>query len=101
MVTGGASGLGEATVRRLVAEGAKALAVDLNEERGEALASEFPEQVLFSACDVTNEEQVVGAIDRAMSAFGRIDITVNCAGTGGVFRMDRQDVLDFVNSFLP
>ena len=91
LVTGGASGLGEATVKRLAAEGAKVLAVDLNEQRGEALASEFPDQVLFSACDVTDEEQVVRAIDRAMTAFGQIDITVNCAGTGGSCRTVRRD----------
>ena len=91
LITGGASGLGEATARRLASAGAKVVVADLNEERGGALAEEFPDRVLFTRCDVTNEEQVAATIERVVSAFGRIEIVVNCAGIGGGGRTIRRD----------
>ena len=91
LVAGGASGLGEATVKRLAEQGAKILVVDRDEARGEALSHQLGEHVLFSLCDVTNEQQVVAAVDRAMDAFGRIEIVVNCAGIGGGSRTVRRD----------
>ena len=81
VVTGGASGLGEATVRNLVAHGGKAMILDLNTERGEALVAELgPDKVRFAKTDVSTEEQVKQALAEATEAFGTIHICVNCAG---------------------
>jgi 3-hydroxyacyl-CoA dehydrogenase/3-hydroxy-2-methylbutyryl-CoA dehydrogenase len=82
LISGGASGLGEATGRRLANLGAKIAVVDRDQARGEALAGELGDQGIFSSCDVTSEEQVVAAVERTMDAFGRIDIVANCAGIG-------------------
>jgi len=83
VVTGGASGLGEATVRNIVTHGGKALIIDLNEERGKALEGELGnDKVIFQKTDVTSEEQVKGALDRIVKEFGSIHICVNCAGIG-------------------
>ncbi|MAV37482.1 MAG: 3-hydroxyacyl-CoA dehydrogenase [Planctomycetaceae bacterium] len=91
VVAGGASGLGEATVRRLVERGAKVTVLDRDEVRGEALSNQLGDKVAFSAGDVTNEEQVAAAVDRAVDAFDRIEIVVNCAGIGVSARTVRRD----------
>jgi len=80
LVTGGASGLGEATVRRLVAHGAKAVIVDLNPEKGTALAGELGDAVRFVETDVTSEEAVQKAVQTALDSFGGLNLVVNCAG---------------------
>lgn len=82
IVTGGASGLGEATVRRIVEHGGKAAILDLSVERGEALAKELGEQTLFIKTDVTSEEEVSNAISKAIESFRSINTVVNCAGIG-------------------
>ncbi|NKE06991.1 MULTISPECIES: 3-hydroxyacyl-CoA dehydrogenase [Mesobacillus] len=82
IVTGGASGLGEATVRRIVEQGGKAAILDLSVERGEALVKELGEQTLFIKTDVTSEEEVSNAINKAFESFGSINTVVNCAGIG-------------------
>ncbi len=82
LITGGASGLGEATVRRFVAHGVKAVIVDLNAERGNQLAGELGDAVRFVETDVTSEEAVQSAINTAQAAFGGLNIVVNCAGVG-------------------
>jgi NAD(P)-dependent dehydrogenase (short-subunit alcohol dehydrogenase family) len=76
LVAGGASGLGEATARALVARGARVTIADLNEERGTALASEVG--AAFAKADVTDEEQVQAAVEAA----GELRISVCCAGIG-------------------
>lgn len=81
IVTGGASGLGEATVRRLAAAGAPVVIVDLNKERGDELAQELGDGVEFVPVDVTDEVGVQAAIDAA-TARGQLRICVNCAGIG-------------------
>lgn len=81
IVTGGASGLGEATVRRLVANGGKAIIADLNAERGEALAGELGDAVSFVKCDVTSDEDGRAAV-AAAQALGTLRGVVNCAGVG-------------------
>jgi short-subunit dehydrogenase len=84
VVTGGASGIGEATVRRFVDEGARVVVADLQREPGEALAAELGTAVRFIATDVTVEADVAAAIDLAVSAFGRLDVMFNNAGIVGV-----------------
>ncbi len=81
LITGGASGLGEATVRELRARGADVVIADLNMERGEALAQEVGAR--FVATDVTNAEEVA----RAVEAAGPLRISVHCAGIGWAERV--------------
>jgi NAD(P)-dependent dehydrogenase (short-subunit alcohol dehydrogenase family) len=80
LVAGGASGLGEATVRHLHDRGAAVTIADVNAEKGEALAGELG--VRFVACNVREEEQVQAAVDAAREAAGGLRISVCCAGTG-------------------
>jgi NAD(P)-dependent dehydrogenase (short-subunit alcohol dehydrogenase family) len=80
LVVGGASGLGEATARRLHQQGAELTIADVNVEKGEALAAELG--AAFAACDVREEEQVQAAVEEAVSAGGGLRICVCCAGTG-------------------
>ncbi|MGP4071185.1 3-hydroxyacyl-CoA dehydrogenase [Piscibacillus sp. B03] len=81
-VTGGASGLGEATVRNLVQNGAKVVIADLQEEKGQALVEELgSDQVQFVTTDVTDEESVQKALNVAKK-LGAISVVVNCAGIG-------------------
>lgn len=82
LVTGGASGLGEASVRRLVAGGAKVVIVDRNEERGTALEAVLGDATRFVKADVTSPEELQAAVDTAVTTFGKLNITVNCAGVG-------------------
>ena len=81
-VTGGGSGLGVATVRRLAQDGANVLIADVDEEAGEELAAEIGEQARFARADVTDEESTQGALDAALEAFGGLHGLVNCAGIG-------------------
>lgn len=81
-VTGGASGLGEATVRNIVAKGGKAVIADLSEGRGAILKKELQDAVLFVRTDVTKEEEVRQALEEGVRAFGYINTVVNCAGIG-------------------
>lgn len=82
LVSGGASGLGEATVRRLVKEGARVVIADLNQERGVELAEELGEVVRFSPTDVTQEDSVRAAVGIAVDTFGGLNGAVSCAGIG-------------------
>jgi 3-hydroxyacyl-CoA dehydrogenase / 3-hydroxy-2-methylbutyryl-CoA dehydrogenase len=80
IVTGGASGLGEATVRRVVAGGGQVAILDRNAERGIALAAELGPRTLFCAADITSEADVAAAIAQTDAAFGGLNAVVNCAG---------------------
>lgn len=80
LVTGGASGLGAATVQELSARGAKVIIADVDAVKGEALAAENPESVVFVPVDVTHEADVRGAIKEAVERFGKLTVAVNCAG---------------------
>lgn len=92
IVTGGASGLGEATVRNLVSHGAKVVILDLNMDRGQSLVKELgSENTIFDKTDVTSESQVQEVIARAIRTFGQIDICINCAGIGaGIKTVGKQ-----------
>lgn len=84
IVTGAASGIGAATTRVLLAEGAKVLATDIDDKRGETLVRElegsFPERIRFLRHDVTKEEDWIQTFEDAESSFGPPDVLVNNAG---------------------
>jgi NAD(P)-dependent dehydrogenase (short-subunit alcohol dehydrogenase family) len=93
LITGGASGLGAATARRLHAAGAAVVLVDLPASRGAALAAELGDRAVFAPADVTNEEQVQAAVDAAVS-LGALRTVVNCAGVATPGRvLGREGVL--------
>ncbi|WP_016931704.1 SDR family NAD(P)-dependent oxidoreductase [Rhodococcus sp. R1101] len=83
VVTGGASGIGEAVVRQLHAEGASVVVADVQQAPGDALVAELGERARFARTDVTVEADVAGAIDLAVEAFGRLDVMFNNAGVMG------------------
>ncbi|MEE9420885.1 MAG: SDR family NAD(P)-dependent oxidoreductase [Desulfatiglandaceae bacterium] len=83
IITGGASGLGEATARALVERGGRVALLDLDKEMGERLASELGDAAIFCPGDVSNEKEVDGVVEKVKDAFGTFQIVVNCAGVGG------------------
>jgi NAD(P)-dependent dehydrogenase (short-subunit alcohol dehydrogenase family) len=85
LVTGGASGLGEATVRRLAAAGARVVIADRDEKKGEALAADLGANCRFARTDVSSPEQVQEAISAAQK-LGTLRAAVSCAGVGWVQR---------------
>ena len=76
LVVGGASGLGEATTRRLHADGASVTIADVNDEKGDALAAELGEGVQFLQADVTKADEVEAAVDAAAELGGELRISV-------------------------
>ena len=90
LVTGGASGLGEATVRQLVSQGGRVVIVDLNADRGEALAAELGDAATFAQADVSNAEEVQAAVEQAAS-MGTLRAAINCAGIGMGMRTIGKD----------
>ena len=80
IVSGGASGLGEATARMLVAAGGRVVAADLKEEEGRALEREVGASLRFVRCDVTDEASASAAVAAAVGGFGGLHGLVNCAG---------------------
>ena len=86
-VSGGASGLGAATVRRLASEGARVGVFDRSREHAEALCKELGDQALPLVGDVTSEQDVGGALAGTIKAFGPLSIAVNCAGVGTAGRV--------------
>lgn len=90
VVTGGASGLGLATVRKLAAAGARVMILDLPTSAGQSVADSFGEGVIFAAADVTETDQVTAALDAAQR-LGDIRILVHCAGKGGPVRVVDRD----------
>ena len=84
IVTGGASGIGEGTVRRFVEEGARVVIADVADERASQLAEELGPKTLFLHVDVSQEEQVEAAVAQAVDKWGRLDCMFNNAGFGGV-----------------
>jgi NAD(P)-dependent dehydrogenase (short-subunit alcohol dehydrogenase family) len=92
LVTGGASGLGLATVRRLLDEGAQVVIVDLPSSNGKAVAEEIGAS--FVGADVTNEESVLSAVDTA-GRLGPLGVVVNCAGIGNAIRVVAKDGTPF------
>ena len=80
VISGGASGLGLATSKRLLAEGASVIVLDLNDDAGQTLMAQYPKQVRFYRVDVTDADAVEQAISDGFTHLGGLDICVNCAG---------------------
>jgi NAD(P)-dependent dehydrogenase (short-subunit alcohol dehydrogenase family) len=93
LVTGGASGLGLATVKKLHAAGASVVVVDLPSSDGKKIVDDLPRAV-FAPADVTNEDEVQAAIDAATD-LGPLAIAVNCAGIGNAIRVVAKDGTPF------
>ncbi|MGW6334635.1 SDR family NAD(P)-dependent oxidoreductase [Nocardia rhamnosiphila] len=92
LVTGGASGLGLATARRLLDEGSKVVLLDLPTSDGAAVAAGLGANALFAPADITDESAVAAALDMA-EGFGELRAVVSCAGTGRSLRVvGRQGV---------
>jgi NAD(P)-dependent dehydrogenase (short-subunit alcohol dehydrogenase family) len=84
IVTGGASGMGRATVRKFVSEGARVLVADMQSQKGRDLVAELGDSTHFAETDVCDESSVKAMIDTAVEHFGRLDCLFNNAGFGGV-----------------
>jgi NAD(P)-dependent dehydrogenase (short-subunit alcohol dehydrogenase family) len=84
MITGAASGIGEATAKEAAAEGAKLMLCDVDADKGAAVAAAIGEAAAFVDCDVTDEAAVEAAVKATISTHGRIDGAFNCAGILGV-----------------
>ena len=82
IVTGGASGLGEACVRKFISEGANAAVFDLDGQKGRRLVDELGQQVVYCEADVTSEASVQAAVDQTMTVYGAVHVVINCAGVG-------------------
>ena len=80
LVTGAASGLGDAIVRRFAAEGAAVVLADIDADNGQALAKEMGPNAAFVVLDVTMEDQWISAFEEIDARHGRMDVLVNCAG---------------------
>jgi len=91
IVTGGASGLGEGTVKMLIAGGANAVIADLQADKGEALAKQLGAKARFVKCDVTSEADGQAAVDAALKSFNALQGLVNCAGIAIAERTVKKD----------
>lgn len=80
IVSGGASGLGAACVRRIVAAGGKAVIADINQDAGQAVIEELGYATRFHKTDVRSEAEIRGAIDLAVNELGGLNVAINCAG---------------------
>ena len=87
VVTGGASGLGNAVARHIVAAGGRVTLLDVQEGPGVAAATAIGSQATFAKCDVTSETEVNAAMESARAAMGGINLLVNCAGVIGAGRV--------------
>ncbi len=99
IVSGGASGLGEATARRLVAHGAKLVIADLNEAAGRALASELGARAVFTKVNVTSDRDAAAAVELACEEFGSLQGVINCAGIATGERVVGKDGAHSLENF--
>jgi NAD(P)-dependent dehydrogenase (short-subunit alcohol dehydrogenase family) len=96
VITGGASGIGEGTVRLFAAEGAQVVIADVQDARGGALVEELGSATTFAHTDVSQEDDVAAAVDLALRKWGRLDCMYNNAGFGGVSGpIDQLDMAQF------
>jgi NAD(P)-dependent dehydrogenase (short-subunit alcohol dehydrogenase family) len=98
IVTGGASGLGEATVKRLVQEGANVVIGDLQEELGKKLVESLGKKTIFVKVDVSDEKSCQNLVEKAVEHFGGVHIVVNSAGVlhTGIILSDKCSAKDFI-----
>ncbi len=87
VVTGGASGLGQAVARHLISVGSKVVILDVQDGPGRAAAAELGANAAFVRCDVTSEAEVTSAMEAAQARMGGINLLVNCAGVIGAGRV--------------
>ena len=99
VVTGGASGLGAATARRLASHGVRVAIFDLNDAAGEALATQLGG--VFCKVDVTSDEQVDAGFAKARAAIGQERVLINCAGTGNAIKTASRDKTTGAITFFP
>jgi NAD(P)-dependent dehydrogenase (short-subunit alcohol dehydrogenase family) len=101
LITGAASGIGLGAVELFIAEGAKVLAADVQDEKGRMLAARFPESLVYVSCDVTREEAIAAAAARAAEAFGGLDVLFNNAGAAGTLaRIEEIDAAAWDAAFV-
>ena len=108
LITGGASGIGESIARSLVSLKSKVIICDLQVEKGQALEKEFPGQLKYVKCDITNEKETEEMINQIEKDYGRLDSVVNSAGIlsaeviaseKGVHKKSTFDTVMNVNAF--
>ncbi|KAG9335165.1 hypothetical protein JZ751_005638 [Albula glossodonta] len=101
LVTGGASGLGRATVERLVKLGGSAVILDLPSSDGQSVAQSLGDRCAFAPADVTSETDVKSAVSLAREKFGRLDLAVNCAGIAVAIKTynPKKDVVHNLEDF--
>ncbi|PZC80406.1 hypothetical protein B5X24_HaOG214708 [Helicoverpa armigera] len=87
LVTGGASGLGRATVEQLLKQGGRVIICDLPSSSGQETAKQLKENVAFVPVDVTSEQDIKNALQTTVDKFGRLDVVVNCAGVATASRV--------------
>lgn len=83
VITGAASGIGRGTVDLFVAEGARVIAADIQDDKGARIEEDHKGKAFYVHCDVTQEAQIAAAIAAAKNRFGRLDVLFNNAGAGG------------------
>ncbi len=96
LITGGASGMGAAAVGRFVAEGARVVIADIDQEKGRAVAGEYGDECVFAPCDHTIRDDNEAAVALALSAFGKLDTLFNNAGlafaNAPIAKVDDEDL---------
>ena len=95
VITGATSGIGEATARRFIEEGATVVLAGRSEEKGEALAKELGERAVFKRTDIMSEDDIAGLVDFTVEKFGRLDCLFNNAGAGDRTTVDSFDEDEF------
>ncbi|KAJ6811096.1 momilactone A synthase [Iris pallida] len=95
VITGGASGIGECTVRLFCRHGAKVVIADVQDELGNAVCADLGSAAAFVHCDVTDEDDISKAVDCAVEKFGKLDIMFNNAGISGP---NKNSILDYTKS---
>ncbi|CAO2824811.1 unnamed protein product [Amaranthus hypochondriacus] len=95
IITGGARGIGEATVKLFVKHGAKVIIADIEDALGNALADSLSSSATFVHCDVTIEDDVIKVVDTAITLHGRLDILINNAGVLGSQTKSNKSILNF------